>query len=69
MFLQWTDLNSFLDIFDQNAFKNIFKIIHVIQKSQIDFDILFETISNQTESKSAGKGGFFTKLSIYEICI
>ena len=58
----WRDLNSFLDIFDQNSFKNILKVIHIIQKSQIDFDILFETISNKTESKSTGKGGFFTEL-------
>ena len=59
-------VNSILDIFDQNSFENIWKIIHVIQKSQIDFDILFETISDQTESKCTWKGRFFTKFKNIE---
>ena len=39
------------NIGDQNAIYNISKLIDIIQKGQIDFDISLQTISYQTQTK------------------
>ena len=48
---------------NQNTFDNVFEIIHIVKKCQINFDVLLETISNQTKSKCSWQIVFFPKIT------
>ena len=50
----WMSVGDWFHVFnigDQNAINNIGKLIDIIQKSQINFDISLQTISYQTQTK------------------
>ena len=44
---------------NENTIKNIVKVVHIIQQSQINLDILLEAFSDQSQPKSTWKSIFF----------